>query len=144
MGFFSKKICDADYCFIRDMMDVAGAIAKATSMTVAKEWMKQVISEYDLSQKTYDYSSNNIKALDCYPTDHEEKYKRAQELLRIANILNLPGMAHCDVINAASACIKKMGFSYQDKISLVTSCIYEPCGIKSIDDDIINTYMANL
>lgn len=144
MGLFSKKVKDADLCFIRVTMEVAGVLAKVTSLTVAKEWMKQVMNNYSLLQKSFEYASSNIVALDCYSSDPVIKYKRAQELLMVAKTLNLPGMAHCEVVNAASACIKRMGFSYQDKINLVTSCIYEPCGIKNIDDNIINTYMNNL
>ncbi len=144
MGFFSKKICDADYCFIRDMMDVGSVLAKVTSLAVAKEWMKQLMIQYDLSQKVYDYTSHNITALDCYPTDPNLKYQRAQELLKVAKTLNLPGMAHSDVISAASQCIKRMGFSRQEKINLIDSCIVELSGIESIDEIFLSTYLGDL
>jgi len=144
MGFFSKKVRDVDFCFIRDMMEVAGVLAKVTSMAVAKEWMKQVMNQYGILQKSYEYASSNIVALDCYPSNNQEKFQRAQELLKVANTLNLPGLAHCDVINAASKCVKKMGFSYQEKIKLIDTCIVKLTGIESIDENFISTYVNGL
>lgn len=144
MGLFSKKVYDPDMCFIRDMMSVAAVLAQETSLAVAKEWMKQITIDYNLVEKVYEYTHKSITAMDCYSTDQQIKFQRAQELLKIAKTLNLPGISHSHVITAAGNCIKKMGFSHQEKLNLVTSCIFEPCGVKSIDDDIINTYLNDL
>lgn len=144
MGLFSKKIADADMCFIRDIMDVATAVASVTSVAVGKEWMMQIIQSYGLVQKIYDYTHNNYKAIDCYPLDQNEKFRRAQELLKVAKTLNLGGIAHCKVINAASSCIKKMNFSYEKKVMLIDTCIMELCGVESIDNDLIDIYIRDL
>jgi len=146
MGLFPKKVVDADMCFIRDLMEVAAAIAQVTSVTVGNEWLIQVIQEYGLVQKLYDYTHHNYKdkVIDCYPTDQNEKFVRAQELLKVANTLKLGGLAHCEVIRAASLCVKKMGFSYEEKVELIDTCIVELCGVESIDNDFIKTYMRDL
>ena len=144
MGIFSKKIQDPDFCFIRDLMEVITVLSRVTSVAVGTEFFKQVITEYNLQIKAYEYTHLNYNALDCYPSDSKEKFKRAQELLQVAKILNLPGGPHSEVIGAASACIKKMGFSYQEKIELINTCIVELSGIESIDEFIIGAYINDL
>lgn len=145
MGLFSKKIKnDADMCFIRDLMEVLTVVAKVTNVTVSSELMKQIVKDNHLEQKAYDYLNNYYKVENCYPTDTKEKFRRAQELLKIAKVLELPGMQYSAVINAASACIKKMEFSYNEKIELINTCIVELSGIPSIDEFFISTYINDL
>lgn len=144
MGFFSKKVTDPDLCYIRDAMDIAGVLAKETSLTIAKEWMKQIMEQHGLLQKSFDYASSNIVALDCYPSNQQVKFRRAQELLKVANTLNLPGISHSNVISVACKCIKKMGFTYQEKIKLIDTCIVKLTGIESVDNFFISTYINQL
>lgn len=144
MGLFSKKIVDADMCFIRDVMDVGTAITRVTSVAVGNEWLMQITQKYGLLQTLYDFLHNNYNVIDCYPLDKDEKFRRAQELLKVAKTLKLGGLAHCEVIRAASLCVKKMGFSYQEKVDLIDTCIVEFCGVESIDNDFIETYIRDL
>lgn len=51
MGLFTKKVVDADMCFIRDLMEVAAAIATVTSVAVGKEWLIQVVQKYSLVKR---------------------------------------------------------------------------------------------
>lgn len=115
MGLFAKKVKDEDLCFIRDLMDVLTAVAKETNVTVSSELMKQIVSENHMEQKLFDFTSNNYKVEDCYPSDPKEKFRRAQVLLRIPKILNLPALSQSSVITTAGNCIKKWDFHTMKK-----------------------------
>lgn len=144
MGLFAKKVKDEDLCFIRDLMDVIVSVTKVFNTSVGSELMKQIVSENHMEQKLYDFTHNNYNVEDCYPSDQKEKFRRAQVLLKIAKDLNLSGLSHCEVISAASACIKKMGFSYNEKIELINTCIVELSGVPSVDEIFINSYIHEL
>jgi hypothetical protein len=117
MGLFSKNVCDPDMCFARDIIEVGGAIIRATNVAIAKEWMMMLTKKYHIEEAMYEYTNKSINAKNCYPIDQQIKFSRAQELLKVAKTLELSGFAYCDVIGVASACVKKWDFHIKKKLN---------------------------
>ena len=147
MGLFSKKITDPDLCFVRDAFSVCDEMAKYVSMPVIKEIIKDIIISHGLENKLYEYVNNNYTILDTYTPNQGEKLSRAKDLLKIPTMVKLEPIAEVFVRNKALQCIKKMNFSYNDKLKLV-NFIISPNDNSEPNEEIIvkffSTYLDDL
>lgn len=144
MGFhlFSKRVYDEDLCFIRDLIEMGGAVASVTSIQVMQSIMKGIIEKYGLEAKLQEFSDNEHYIVqDSYPSDRQKRISRASELLSISKKLPLSQNESTQIIYRALTCVKKMEFSYDEKIYLIKNNLVNLTGIKEIDDFMIQEYL---
>lgn len=144
MGFhlFAKNVYDEDLCFVRDLIEMGSAIASVTSIPVMRQIINDIIEKYGLQSKLQEYIENQHYIIkDAYPGNRSKRLSQAKELLNIAKRLRLNDTENATIVYAATQCIKRMGFSYEEKIQLIKDCLITTTGNPDVDNMLINSYI---
>lgn len=144
MGFhlFAKKVYDEDLCFIRDLVEMGGAIASVTSIPVMQQIINSIIKKHGLEAKLQEFSDNgHYLVQDSYPSDRQKRMSRASELLSISKKLHISQNESSQITYRAITCVQKMGFSYDEKIYLIKNNLVNLTGNRDIDDFMIQEYL---
>lgn len=141
-SFFSKKVYDEDLCFIRDLISIAESIARLTSAQVMTTVINKIIDKHGLKGKLYELEQNgNYEVQDCYPSDNYKKFNRAADLLKIHKQLSISREEQMQILYPALQCVRNMYFSSDEKIRLIKTCVIEPTGDYSFDNELIQQYL---
>ena len=144
MGFhlFANNVYDEDLCFVRDLTEVGSAIASVTSIPVMRQIINDIIEKYGLQSKLQEYIENQHYIIkDAYPGNRSKRLSQAKELLNIAKRLRLNDTGNATIVYAATQCIKRMEFSYEEKIQLIKDCLITTTGNPDVDNMLINSYI---
>lgn len=142
---FSKKVYDADLCFVRDLVEIGSAIASVTSIPVMRQVINGIIKKYRLESKLQEFSDNGHYIIeDCYHSNRDERMKRAADILKITKELPITPTEAGTILYAATNCVKKMGFSYPEKIKLITENLISVSGNKELDDFMVQQYIDTI
>lgn len=143
--FFAKKVYDEDLCFIRDLLEICGAVASVTSMPVAQQIITDIIKKHGLEAKLQEFADNEHYIVqDIYPSNRQERLYRASELLSISKMLPVSQDESSHIRFRAITCVQKMEFSYDEKLQLVRSNLVDLTGNTVIDDFLIQEYIKLL
>lgn len=142
---FAKKVRNEELCFVRDIIELGAAIADVTSIPVMRSVILKIINKYNLEDRLNEVSENGHYIIeDCYPYDNTKKMNYARELLNARKEIPLNDEEKEHVLYAALKCVEKMNFSYQDKVTLIRECLFEPTGNDRVDNLIIEQYLPLL
>lgn len=142
---FAKKVRNEDLCFIRDLIELGSAIADVTSIPVMRSIILKIINKYHLEDKLNEFNENGHYIIeDCYPYDITKKMNYAKDLLNAKNEIPLNDQEKAHILLTALKCVKKMNFSYQDKVTLIRECIFKPTENSEIDNLLLEQYLPHL
>lgn len=144
MGFhlFAKNVYDEDLCFVRDIIEIGSVIASVTSIPVMRQIIDDIIEKYGLQSKLQEYIENQHYIIkDAYPCNRSKRLSQAKELLNIAKRLRLNDTENAKIVYAAIECVRKMGFSHEEKIQLIKDCLITTTEYPDLDNMLINSYI---
>lgn len=143
--FFSKKVYDEDLCFVRDLIVMGDVIASLTSIPVMREVIYEIIKKYGLEAKLQEFIDNGHYIIeDCYPLDRNEKMRRASELLSLSSKIPITAEEQGLIDYRAFECVKKMRFSYDEKVLLIKKIFLDSISESEIYDYLMESYLKSL
>ena len=142
-SFFSKKVYNEDLCFIRDLTEIGAVIASVTSIPVMRKIILEIIKKNNLESKLDELNDNgHYDVQDCYPSNREKKFDRANQIMLIVKFLPVDSVENSKVLYSIMSCIKRMEFSYDEKIRLIKNNLVTTCVNKDIENYMIGEYIS--
>ena len=145
MGFhlFAKTVYDKDLCFVRDLIELAGAIEEVTSVQIMRPIIMEIIKKHNLEEKLTEFGENgHYRIMDCYYTDNNKRMSCAYDMLNACNqIPFLTDNEKSHIRFKAIDCLKKWGFSHNEKIQLIKDCICPTDFSKEAEKIMVDMYL---
>lgn len=143
---FAKRVYDEDLCFVRDLVEIASAMTSVTSLPVIQQIINGIIKKYGLEAKLQEFGDNGhyIIVEDSYPLNIKKKMDRASELLSISKKLPISTEETVPITYCALNCVKKMGFSYDEKVQLIKKNLITLTENTQVNDFLIQNYIDSL
>ena len=139
---FAKRVYDEDLCFVRDLVEIASAMTSVTGIPVIQQIINGIIKKYGLEAKLQELIDNGHYIVeDSYPVDIKKKMDRASELLCISKKLSISTEEAAQITCCALSCVKKMGFSYDEKVQLIKKDLSTLTNNSQLNDFLIQQYL---
>lgn len=139
---FAKRVYDEDLCFVRDLVEIASAMTSVTSLSVIQQIINGIVKKYSLEAKLQELNDNGHYIIeDSYPVDIKKKMDRASELLSISKKLPISTEETVQITYCALTCVKKMKFSYDEKVQLIKTNLITLTENSQLNDFLIQQYL---